>query len=363
MSSSGSDGAAPNVFNTSADAFNQSLSGTGAAYGAFANQLGGPAYTTAQPGQINTGLDAAQAAGGQTVNQNFTAPQAGGANPIYSGYSNYMNPYQQDVVNATSQQMQDVTNNQQMQNAANAMQSGAFGGGRQGIVEAQTNALGQQNIGQMAASLNQQGFNQAMGLSAQDIANQMNQGQFNANQQATNNALNQSSMVTNAANQQQNNQFNAAARTANQQFNTQNQAQNIANAMQTGQFNAGQSDNAAQRALAAASGMGNMAAQGGALAQQGFNMGNTINNAQTAQGSSIQQLQQQLMDLANGQFTGTTGQPTTALNTLLQSLGMNPLSNATTTTGTYKAGTMDYLSLLAGLGESAMTGKIGAKVP
>lgn len=202
----------------------------------------------------------------------YGAYKAAGAPGAMAGaYQQYMNPYTQDVINTTTGQMQQVTDQQQAMNAANAMRSGAFGGGRQGVVEALTNAQGQMNVGQMTAGLNNQGYETAMGLAGQDIQNQM----------------------------------------------------------------------------AGAGGMLGAAGQGAGLSQQGFNYGRQINADQSAQGSAIQQLQQKLIDAANGQFAGTTGQPQNALNTMLAALGMSPLQGNNTTTGQYKPGMMDYASMFA----------------
>jgi hypothetical protein len=247
-----------NVMQQSSNAYTGALGGTQGAYNAYA-------------GTQNQGAQAADPAA------------------IAAGYATYKNPYTQDVINATTGQMQQVTGQQQAANAANAMQSGAFGGGRQGVVEALTNAQGQMNVGQMAAGLNNQGFETAMGLSAQDVANRMGNNQFNAG------------MI-------------------NDMYN---------------------------RNLGAAGGMLNAAGQAGNLSQQGFNYGRQINADQSTQGSAIQQLQQKLIDAANGQFAGTTGQPQNALNTMLAALGMSPLQGNSTTTGQYKPGMMDYASMFA----------------
>lgn len=76
--------------------------------------------------------------------------------------ANMMNPYQQQVVNAT---IRDVGNAAQMglnQIGSQAQGAGAFGGSRQAIAEAEAlKGFNQQALDQVSR-LNQQGYNQAM---------------------------------------------------------------------------------------------------------------------------------------------------------------------------------------------------------
>jgi hypothetical protein len=69
-----------------------------------------------------------------------------------------------------------------MQNAGQAQAAGAFGGSRQGLVEAQTNEAAQRQAGQLSANLYSQGFTQAQQAAQQDIATRMQAAL--ANQQA-----------------------------------------------------------------------------------------------------------------------------------------------------------------------------------
>lgn len=98
----------------------------------------------------------------QVRTDSFTAPYVSQA---------YMSPYMQNVVNAQQREARrasDITRNQQQ---AQAVGQGAFGGSRQGIVEAER----QRNLA------NQLGDIQAQGLQG---AYQQGMGQFNAEQQA-----------------------------------------------------------------------------------------------------------------------------------------------------------------------------------
>jgi hypothetical protein len=94
----------------------------------------------------------------------------------------YMNPYTQNVVDTSLAALDRERQQQQMQNAGQAQAAGAFGGSRQGLVEAQTNEAAQRQAGQLSANLYQQGFTQAQQAAQQDIATRMQAAL--ANQQA-----------------------------------------------------------------------------------------------------------------------------------------------------------------------------------
>ena len=90
-----------------------------------------------------------------------------------------MNPYTQNVINATLPIMQQnfgLQQNQQ-QNAANS--ANAFGGSRQAIQQGVTQAQGAQNMAQMAQQLNQANFAQAQAGAQGDIANTLKAQQGN----------------------------------------------------------------------------------------------------------------------------------------------------------------------------------------
>jgi hypothetical protein len=120
-------------------------------------------------------MGGAQAAMGYQP-QNITAQTAAG------GIGTYMNPYTQQVIDASMADLERQRQMQQNQLGQQASAAGAFGGSRQSIAEAETNRAFAQQGGQLAAQLRQQGFNTALGASQQDVANQMQAAQ--ANQQA-----------------------------------------------------------------------------------------------------------------------------------------------------------------------------------
>ena len=70
----------------------------------------------------------------------------------------YMNQYQQGVIDPAMRDIERARQMQQDQNAASAISAGAFGGSRQGLVEAETNRAALQQSADTAARLRQQGF-------------------------------------------------------------------------------------------------------------------------------------------------------------------------------------------------------------
>lgn len=91
---------------------------------------------------------------------------------VAAGMATYQNPYTQQVVDRSIADIGRTTAMQQEANKAAAARAGAFGGSRQGLVEAETNAASQRAIGDLSANLNLQGFNTAAQLAQGDIANQ-----------------------------------------------------------------------------------------------------------------------------------------------------------------------------------------------
>jgi hypothetical protein len=82
----------------------------------------------------------------------------------YSGptaYQQFMSPYQQDVINTTLSEFDRQRQIQQQGIASQAIQGGAFGGGREGVQQAEFGALSDRNRAALQAQLLQQGFGQA----------------------------------------------------------------------------------------------------------------------------------------------------------------------------------------------------------
>ena len=82
-----------------------------------------------------------------------------------TGYQQYMNPYQDEVISGIENQFTKAQN----QAGLSAAQAGAFGGGRQGIQSAELSAQQAQTVGQAQA----QNYGQAQQMAQQQFQNQM----------------------------------------------------------------------------------------------------------------------------------------------------------------------------------------------
>ena len=100
-------------------------------------------------------LDQAQAA---------TGPQA---------YQQFMSPYQSQVIDASLAEFDRNAQIQQQGLRDQAVASGAFGGGREGVVQSEYMRGSDMNRAQLQANLLQQGFGQAQQAAQQQFQNQM----------------------------------------------------------------------------------------------------------------------------------------------------------------------------------------------
>lgn len=89
------------------------------------------------------------------------APTLSGSN-VTAGARQFMNPYQQQVVDTTMQELQRQNAAALNQVGARAASAGAFGGSRHGISEGETNRAFADVAARTAASLNQSGYNNAL---------------------------------------------------------------------------------------------------------------------------------------------------------------------------------------------------------
>ena len=99
-----------------------------------------------------------------TAAQGATGPQA---------YQQFMSPYQSQVMEASLAEFDRNAQMQQQQIADQAVASGAFGGGREGVMQAEYQAGSDRNRAALQAGLLQQGFGQAQQAAQQNFANQM----------------------------------------------------------------------------------------------------------------------------------------------------------------------------------------------
>ena len=110
--------------------------------------------------------DARTAAGGLG---SLTGPQA---------YQPFMSPYQQEVIDTT---LAEFDRNQAIQNTGMrdaAIQAGAYGGGREGVMAAEAAKGAAMNRAQLQAQLLNQGFQQAQAAAGADLAAQQGLGQY-----------------------------------------------------------------------------------------------------------------------------------------------------------------------------------------
>jgi len=86
----------------------------------------------------------------------------------------YMSPYQSAVIQTTLDEFDRQADAQKTQQAAQALGvPGAFGGGREGVLQAEYASASDRNRAALQAGLLQQGFQQAQSARQQDFANQL----------------------------------------------------------------------------------------------------------------------------------------------------------------------------------------------
>lgn len=94
--------------------------------------------------------------------------------------SQFMNPYQQNVIDEYTKEMNRQFNIQQQGRDAQAVGAGAFGGSRQGVLEAEATTGFNRQLGQGLAGLLSSGYQQAQQQAAQAFENQQRRGQMAA---------------------------------------------------------------------------------------------------------------------------------------------------------------------------------------
>ena len=101
--------------------------------------------------------------------------------------------------------------------------------------------------------------------------------------------------------------------------------------------------------LAGAGGMLSGAGTLGNIGTTAFNMGNTLETNQYNRGMDQQRMEQQRLTDAAAMFNNYTNSPANYLQMLTGALSGSPLNNNTTSSGSYKPGVLDFLSLFTGL--------------
>jgi Arc/MetJ-type ribon-helix-helix transcriptional regulator len=103
--------------------------------------------------------------------------QAAEASTGPQAYQQYMSPYQQAVID-TSLREYDIQSQKGLPAlAAQAIQAGAYGGGREGVQRAEYQSMSDRNRAALLAQLQQQGYGQAQQAAQQNYLNQLNLGQ------------------------------------------------------------------------------------------------------------------------------------------------------------------------------------------
>ena len=146
----------------------QLASAVGGIKGLDVSQLVGPQFVAGasplqqQAEQLATGLGGYQPY--LQAAQASTGPQA---------YQQYMSPYQQAVMDATLKQYDIQAQKGLPTLAAQAIGSGAYGGGREGVQRAEYQTQSDLNRALLQANLLQQGYTQAQQLAQQNYTNQL----------------------------------------------------------------------------------------------------------------------------------------------------------------------------------------------
>jgi hypothetical protein len=144
----------------------------------------------------------------------------------------YMNPYTKNVIDTSMQQLEAQRQQAVMGNADKSIQANAFGGSRQGITNAVTNAQSAMAAGQLSAQLYGQNFQQAQAGATGDLQRMLAAAQGNQQAALTQGQQNltatgQLAALGDTANRNVLQQFGMLSQAGQQQ---QQQAQNVINA-------------------------------------------------------------------------------------------------------------------------------------
>jgi len=138
------------------------------------NQINTASYNPQVAAQNALQTNAATAAGGLG---SLVGTGAGGAD-VQGSIASYMSPYQQQVMDAS---LAEFDRNAAVQNVGMrdaAISRGAYGGGREGVMAAEAMRGNNMNRAQLQAQLLNQGFQQAQGARAGDLAAQQGLGTY-----------------------------------------------------------------------------------------------------------------------------------------------------------------------------------------
>lgn len=310
----------PNMFTQSANAINQAMAGSAQEMGYQPMQVG---YGRYNPMMVDQAVSQPSRVGTR---------QVGMAQVNQGGIEKYFNPYTNQVIDASLQDIERARLMQQNQAAAQAQAAGAFGGSRGALMESEIGRNALEQAAQTAAQLRSQGFTEAANLAQQDANRALQAMQANAANALQASLANQQAGLTADQYALQAALANQAARSGAMEFGlNQMQTANLAN----------------QAAMLAGSGQRLLAGQQLAnIGNLGFGQAQDVQQNMQQQGLMQQALQQQLIDAARGQFQGYAGFPQQSLGYYTQALGASQIPQSQTTTS--DPGAFGWLSMLLG---------------
>ena len=215
------------------------------------NQVQGQGVSATQMGmdrigQLNQvgGVNAQQVGMTNAVpTQNVQADRVTAGQFSQTNMNPYMNQFQQGVIDPALRDIERARQMQQNENAASAVSAGAFGGSRQGLVEAETNRAALQQSADTAARLRQQGFESGAQRAQADLNRSLTADTSSAQLGLQGNLANQRAGLQSAlAAQGQNTQrmlANQSSDLRGQQLSQQAQQQNIQNELARQRANQG----------------------------------------------------------------------------------------------------------------------------
>ena len=131
------------------------------------------------------------------------------------GYKDFMSPYQKEIIDTTMQEYDLQAGRGRQQIRENAMDVGAFGGGREGVQLGEYQSGSDRNRAALLASLQGQGYNQALDRQRQQLADLQQMGTYQTGMEAQGVAgLEAAGAQAQALEQQKLNQLAAAGQTA-----------------------------------------------------------------------------------------------------------------------------------------------------
>lgn len=326
--------------------------------GAAAGQMTGAAN---QMGQVAGNINPAY----QYIQQGLGATQQGigqlmGATGQYDprAAAAYMNPYQQQVIDAAVSEMNRQRDIQAQNIKSEASRAGAYGGSREAIMQSELNRNNAQLQNQAIANLMAQGYTQAQAnsMTGYEQAQQraLAAGQALGNIGATQGSL--GGQLGNVASQQANIYGNQAGVYGQQSGLYSNIGQGIGN-LAAQQFGIGRDMASGLGALGTQ--MGNLGVQQGALGQSVQQMGQSDVNMLYNVGKTQQDQEQAKLDAARNTALQNEMAPYQQLGFLSDIYKGAPSSQSSITASS--APTPSALSQAAGLGIAGLAAGAGAK--